>query len=280
MGNLQPVVARMLEQLQGESTKRYQDYLLGGLEANQRKKIARLILTNENVFNELLAAEESLVEGYLDDTLPTDVHSRLVKLVASSRVWRQKIKLARALKTVAGLRTKADPTQVRNDLFESARVDLERLAIRYLRRERPGTFEPSDLVNEAYIKLQSRSANVDLLSRQHFLALAASEMRRLLIGYARKARSRRRENETDIPLQVDLPAEHSTETLLDLDMALTELATKDARQGRLVELIFFGGLSKEEAAKSLGISARTAQRVWSVARAWLHGRLQGRLSGS
>jgi RNA polymerase sigma factor (TIGR02999 family) len=274
MGNLQPIIARMMEQLQGESNKRYQEYLLGGLGAGQRGKIARQILTNEKVFNELIAAEESLVECYLDDTLPTDVHARLVKLLASSKVWRQKIKLARTLKNVARRKTKADPTLTRNAWFESAMTELEHLAVRYLRRERPGTFEPSDLVNEAYIKL--RSASVEQVSKQHFVALAAQTMRRILIDYARaKAASRSL-------LQVDdlLSSEHSTDRLLDLEFALMELTAKNPRQGRLVELIFFAGLAIGEAAESLGISARTAQRDWSVARAWLNERLQGRRSVS
>jgi RNA polymerase sigma factor (TIGR02999 family) len=278
MGNLQPVVAHMLEQLQSESTKKYQEYLLGGLEPRQRENIARLILTDEKVFNELLAAEESLIEGYLNDTLPTYVHSRLAKLLVSSRVWRQKIKLARALKTVAGRKAKADPMQARNDLFEGAVVHLENLARQFLRRQRPGTFEPSDLVNETYIRLRSRSANVDEMSKQAFFALAAQTMRRVLIDHARAA-SRAR-TETQVPLQVDLPkSEHDVESLLDLDIALTELTTKDARQGRLVELICFGGLTVDQAAESLGVSVRTARRLWDTARAWLFLRIRRRPVG-
>jgi RNA polymerase sigma-70 factor, ECF subfamily len=273
--NFRPIIASMLEQLKDESFKRYQEYLLGGLDARQRKGIAQQILTNEHVFNDLRAAEEALIDGYCDDTLPAPTRERLATILASSKVWQRKIGLARALRTIARRNAKPDPTKSRNELFENAMAELEQLATKYLTRQRPGTFEPSDLVNEAYLRIRSQPASHDLVRKEHFMALASQTMRRVLVDYARAASSAKRAGNMKALGNLDFPAEeHDADSLLDLDFALLELATKDARQSRLVELIFFGGLSLETAAESLGISTRTAKRDWATARAWLQGRMR------
>lgn len=273
--NLRPIVASMLEQLQDESSKRYQEYLLGGLDARQRKSITQQILTNEDVFNDLRAAEEDLIDGYCNDTLPAPMRERLATILASSKVWQRKISLARALRTIARRKVKPDPTKARNELFENAMAELEQLATKHLTRERPGTFEPSDLVNEAYLRIRSQPAGNDLVQKEYFMALASRTMRRVLIDYARAKSSAKRAGNMKALGNLDFPAEErDADSLLDLDFALMELATKDARQSRLVELIFFGGLSLETAAESLGISTRTAKRDWAAARAWLHGRMR------
>jgi RNA polymerase sigma factor (TIGR02999 family) len=156
--------------------------------------------------------------------------------------------------------------------------ELKRLARAHLRRERSDhTLQTTALVHEAYLKLV-RQDSVKWQGRSHFFAIAAQLMRRILIDHAR-AHLREKRGGGIAPMPLDdalvFSPEHSEE-LLKLDAALGRLATLDPRQSRIVELRFFGGLSVDETAAFLGVSAKTVKRDWAVAKAWLHGEVRGR----
>lgn len=160
--------------------------------------------------------------------------------------------------------------------------DLRRLAGSFMARQGPGhTLEPTALVNEAYLRLAGHRA-VRWESRRHFFAYMATVMRRLLVNHARDRRVAKRGGEaTHVALDelFDRPAGagrrgRGTEArrrvdLLDLDRALHDLAAIDPRQARVVELRYFGGLSVEETAETLAVSARTVKREWHSARLFL-----------
>jgi RNA polymerase sigma-70 factor, ECF subfamily len=154
--------------------------------------------------------------------------------------------------------------------------EMRGLARAYMRRERPDhTLQATALVHEAYLKLVEQRS-VDWRSRAHFMGIAAQAMRRILIDHARgHLRKKRGGGEQIVALEEDLAfsPEQSVE-LVKLDDALTELAKRDSRQAKIVELRFFGGLTVEEAAELLGISSKTVKRDWAVAKAWLHGFLK------
>jgi RNA polymerase sigma-70 factor (ECF subfamily) len=154
-------------------------------------------------------------------------------------------------------------------------AELHRLAKAYMRRERSDhTLQATALVNEAYIRLAGQ--NVDWTGREHFLGIAANTMRRVLVDHARAHNAehrggelRRVELHDDIMLSEDRLAD-----ILFLHEALNELEREDARQAKVVELRYFGGLSVEEIASLLGIAPRSVKRDWALARLWLFRRLQ------
>ena len=150
---------------------------------------------------------------------------------------------------------------------------LHEQASRYLRRERANhTLQTTALVNEAYLKLAGQN-RVDWQNRQHFFAVAAQAMRRILVDYAKhRQREKRGGSNDDLPLEeaVFEAAERTNVDIPALDEALTRLAVFDQRQERLVELRYFGGMTLDEAADELGISRATAAREWQVAKAWLY----------
>jgi RNA polymerase sigma factor (TIGR02999 family) len=153
---------------------------------------------------------------------------------------------------------------------------LRRMAAwRMNQNERKGhTLQPSDLVNEAFLKLNA-PARVQWKNRMHFYAVAARAMRQVLVDHARKRKATKREVEM-APLDealVSIP-ERSAE-LLALDEALERLAVHDLRKERVVELRFFGGLSNEEIGEVLGVSANTVIRDWDYAKAWLTRDMRG-----
>jgi len=154
--------------------------------------------------------------------------------------------------------------------------ELHRLAMHYMRSERPGhTLQATALVNEAYLKLiDQREANWE--SRSHFIAVAAQVMRNVLIDHARgRQRVKRGGLQQKVPLEdVVLISEEQTDDLIALDTAMKRLEEIDARQSRIVELRYFGGLTVEQTAEVLGISPKTVKRDWAVARAWLHRELR------
>ena len=150
-------------------------------------------------------------------------------------------------------------------------AELRRLASRHLRRERADhTLQTTALIHEAYLKLIEQR-NVQWQNRAHFFGIAAQLMRRILVDHARtRHRVKRGGAAMRVPLEeVVVAVEGLNINLVSLDEALTRLATIDSRQGRIVELRFFGGLSIEESAEVLGISAATVKNDWSVAKAWL-----------
>jgi RNA polymerase sigma factor (TIGR02999 family) len=150
--------------------------------------------------------------------------------------------------------------------------ELRALAADFLRRERSDhTLQPTALVHEAWIRL-SAQAGSPWDDRAQFFAIAAQAMRRILIDHARRRRADKRGGGRQrITLASDItpPLDSSGVDLLALDEALDRLAALDARQARVVELRFFAGLTVDEVAEALSVSARTVASEWRLARAWL-----------
>jgi len=153
--------------------------------------------------------------------------------------------------------------------------ELRRLASHYMKGERQGhTLQPTALVHEAYAKLVV--LDMDWRDRVQFFKAAAQAMRRILVDHARARRSVKRGGGV-APLSleeiVEAPSSEPAADLLDLDRALSDLATRDERKANVVELHYFGGLSFDEIAKALEISRATVDRDMRMARAWLHAAL-------
>ncbi|MBL8169117.1 MAG: sigma-70 family RNA polymerase sigma factor [Acidobacteria bacterium] len=150
--------------------------------------------------------------------------------------------------------------------------ELRRIAKRYMSREASHhTLQTTALVNEAYLRLVNQQ-DVEWQNRAHFFAISAQIMRHLLVDHARARNYAKRGGGA---IQVSLNEEiasvaDETVDLLALDEALTRLAAVDARKSRIVELRFFGGLSVEETAEVLNVSAITIKREWLKAKAWLY----------
>ncbi len=153
--------------------------------------------------------------------------------------------------------------------------ELHALADSLFRHQKPGhTLQPTALVHEAFIKLVDRN-RTPWQSRSHFFAVAAKAMRQILVDHARKNRAEKRgDGWNRIALDEHLcPTSQNEIDMYDLDTALTKLSQLDKRQSDLVELRFFGGLGVVEAAELIGISKRTAELDWRMARAWLRNEL-------
>ena len=156
--------------------------------------------------------------------------------------------------------------------------ELHRLALRYMAGERPGhILQATALVNEAYMRLVDWK-DVRWQNRAHFLAMAAQIMRRVLVDVARtRDRQKRGHGQLHVSLsEVDRMTSVENVDFVALDDALESLEALDARQSRVVELRFFGGLSLEEVAHVLDVSVGTVRRDWSLARAWLYRELSNR----
>ncbi|MFL6254689.1 MAG: sigma-70 family RNA polymerase sigma factor [Pyrinomonadaceae bacterium] len=155
--------------------------------------------------------------------------------------------------------------------------ELRRLADHYLRQERPDhTLQPTALVHEAYLRLVDQT-RVDWQNRAHFFGVAAQLMRRILVDYARRHQTSKRGGLRQ-KLTLDEAVDYSQTRDVDLvrlDDALTALAQFDARQSRIVELRFFGGLTIEETAEALDISPATVKVDWNMAKAWLRREIGG-----
>jgi RNA polymerase sigma factor (TIGR02999 family) len=156
--------------------------------------------------------------------------------------------------------------------------ELRRRAAAYMKHERPGqTLQATALVHEAYLRLM-KEPNTRWQNRAHFCAIAANSMRQILVERARaRGRLKRAGNQQRITLSDRLapPEPPDAVNVEELDAALTRLAQLDAELARLVELRFFGGLSIEETAEVLGVSAATVKRRWATARAWLKREMRG-----
>jgi RNA polymerase sigma factor (TIGR02999 family) len=151
--------------------------------------------------------------------------------------------------------------------------ELRKLAARKLAQEKPGqTLQATALVHEAYVRLVDEEKVPHWNSRGHFFAAAAEAMRRILVEQARrKGRQKNGGGHRRVTLAgLELAVEMPIADLLPLDEALTALAQRDAQAAQLVNLHCFAGLSIEQAAEALGLSARTAYRDWAFARAWLY----------
>jgi RNA polymerase sigma factor (TIGR02999 family) len=156
--------------------------------------------------------------------------------------------------------------------------ELRRLAAQKLTQEKSGqTLQPTALVHEAYLRLVDAEDAQSWNSRGHFFAAAAEAMRRILVENARRKRSLKRGGGT-IRCDLDegrLAAPQPNEDLLALDEALNRLAAADPKAAELVQLRYFAGLALPDAAEALGISPRTAGRLWAYARAWLRREIEG-----
>jgi RNA polymerase sigma factor (TIGR02999 family) len=161
-----------------------------------------------------------------------------------------------------------------NELVPLIHRELRGLATACLRRERRDhTLQPTALVHEAYLRLVDQT-QVQCQNRAQFFAIAANLMRQILVDHARHhlAAKRGGGNKASIEEAAEV-AQRREVDLVALDEALGKLAQLDPRQSRVVELRFFGGLTEEEIAEVLGVSATTVKRDWRIARAFLHRRL-------
>lgn len=153
--------------------------------------------------------------------------------------------------------------------------ELRKLANAKMRRERGShTLQATALVHEAYLRLADQPESI-WKDRPRILALAAHAMRHILVDHARaRAAGKRGAGAMQVTLDEGLAATGGTDVdVLAVDQALTRLAEFDPRQARILELHFFAGMTFDEIAAELGMSARTIKRDWTMARAWLHGQL-------
>ncbi len=159
-----------------------------------------------------------------------------------------------------------------DSLFHLVYDELKRIAGQYLKREREGhTLQPTALVHEAYLRLIDQT-RVNWQNRAQFYGVAATMMRRILVNHARAhATGKRGGAARRLSLEdVHISVEQGASDLLALDEALTRLANLDERKSRVVELLYFGGLENKEVGEVLGVSEKTVQRDWQMARSWLY----------
>jgi len=162
--------------------------------------------------------------------------------------------------------------QARDKLMSVVYDELRRMARRYMSSENPGhTLQPTALVHDAYLRLVDQSL-VKWQNRAHFFGVAAQVIRHVLVDHARERHALKRGGASfKVTLTEDvIAAEQVDLDLVGLDDALQRLTALDSRQGRIVELRFFGGLSIEETAAVLNVSPATVKREWIMARAWLN----------
>jgi RNA polymerase sigma factor (TIGR02999 family) len=160
-------------------------------------------------------------------------------------------------------------------LMELVYRELHAMASRQMRRERgEHTLQTTALVHEAYIRLCG-AAPIEWHNRAHFFAVAAQQLRRVLVDYARRFRSEKRGGGKVCAtlFDSDNAVWQLDERLLAVDGALQKLETLDRRAAKVIELRFFGGLTETEAAEALEISITTLKRDWDFARSWLAAQL-------
>ncbi len=164
-------------------------------------------------------------------------------------------------------------------LFEHLYAEIKRAARNAMRKERAEhTLSATALVNEAWLRMAEQT-RTEWQSRQHFLAMAATMMRRILVNHELARRAEKREAEL-VPLTLSglgaaEPGSNEPDVVA-VHEALLAFEAVDARAAKIVELKFFGGLDQDEIADALGISAATVKRDWTIAKAWLHRELQAR----
>ena len=167
-------------------------------------------------------------------------------------------------------------TRAFDELLPLVYDELHRMALRSLTGERAHSLQATALVNELCLRLMGWD-EARWQNRGHFFGVSAQIMRRVLVDIARRRRAIRRGGaHATIPLDgIDVSAIQPDADLAAVDEALERLAREDPRKAHVVELRFFGGLSMEEVAHTLGISLRTAHNDWAFARAWLYRALTG-----
>ncbi len=168
--------------------------------------------------------------------------------------------------------------EARDQLLTVVYQQLRRRAATYMQRERVGhTLQPTALVHEVYLRLVKQE-RIPSQNRAQFFGVAAQMMRRILVDQARARKMAKRSGRwRRVTLDAELAQRQAANVdVLDLDCALDELMTFDARKSQIAELRFFGGLSLEEVGQVLGLSVATVEREWVAARAWLYTRLSGK----
>jgi RNA polymerase sigma factor (TIGR02999 family) len=161
-----------------------------------------------------------------------------------------------------------------SELIPLVYAELRTVASRHMRRENPNhTLQTTALVHEVYLKMVG--ADVSWQNRVHFFAVAAKTVRRVLVDHA-KSKHRVKRGRGAIHTSLDQAAVISPQPadFLEVNEALTRLAEFDPRKAEIIELLFFGGLTQEEAAQALGMSLRTLEREVKLAKAWLYRELQ------
>jgi RNA polymerase sigma factor (TIGR02999 family) len=177
----------------------------------------------------------------------------------------------------AGIPARGERSAEAERLFVMVYDELRGIAARIMSRERAGhTLQPTALVNEAYLKLVDQES-LRWNDRAHFLSIAARAMRQILVDHARRHGAEKRGGEWQrVTLDQEVAIDPGAEVeLLDLHQALETLAGLDARAARVAELRLFGGLSVPEVAHVLGVSARTVDGDWAMARMWLSREMEG-----
>ena len=269
MSTLNDLVDKVARELQDGTVRRLQQYLLGDLSGKQRTMIEQKIVEDEGFFQDLLSAEDLLIQDYIRGLLPSDQAARLTEMVRTSAEWKRKVQFARTVQTYLS----RSPVRARKSQaldVEEIYEELEILARRTLARERHQSIEPADLIHEAYMRLKDKP---EILFREkvEFLATASRVMRRVLVDIAREQRSAKKGGHiSQVGLSEASDMSMAEDRVLEIDLALDVLASLDARQGRTVELKFFSGLTDGEIADVLGVSLRTVKRDWMLARTWLH----------
>lgn len=175
-------------------------------------------------------------------------------------------------------RVRDGDTGARNELLSVLYRELHALATDKMRgQEKDHTLQATALLHEAYVKLMG-DPEAEFSDRNHFMAVATTAMRCILVDHARrKNRLKRRAERVQIDMEeIGEQREHGAIDLVALNEALEKLIEFDPRMARIVELRFFGGFSPGEAAAIIGVSQRTVEREWPAARAWLHAELWGR----
>ena len=164
----------------------------------------------------------------------------------------------------------------RDRVMAAVYEELRRRAAAHLRRERAGyTLQPTALVHETYLHLINQNAT-QWRNRGQFFGVASQIMRRILVDRARARKTAKRSGQWARVTLDEALADHPAHAVdvLDLDAALTDLASLDARKSQIAELKFFGGLTLEQIGDVLDLSVATVEREWQLARAWLYARLQ------
>ena len=166
-------------------------------------------------------------------------------------------------------RSRAGDGEALRLLFETLFTELERAARAQLRRTADPVLQTHALINESFLKLVEQS-EAGFTNRSHFLAVAATAMRHVLVDHFRHNSALKRGGPgAPVTLADEHPGVSRDENLLALDAALDRLERTDARLARVVECRFFGGMNYEEIADVLGLSARTVRQDWQKAKAWL-----------
>jgi RNA polymerase sigma factor (TIGR02999 family) len=165
-------------------------------------------------------------------------------------------------------------------LLQVVYQELRKLAVSKMAHEAPGhTLQPTALVNEAWMRMVKPNEQMRFQNRAHFFGAAAEAMRRILVQSARHKKRIKHGGQLErVPLDgVEVPLPMPADELIALDEALDDLNEMDARAAEVVKLCFFVGLTHGDAAKELGMSLRTVERLWAFARAYLFDRIKQRI---